>query len=276
MKFIVLGSVEELKSKINSKQDLEILNWLTPLKYDLQQNDYFQRRQADTGQWFLDSKEFQQWLKASSKTLFCPGLPGAGKTILTSVVVNNLAQRFSKDPSVGIAYIYCNFRRTEEQNIRDLLGSLLKQLAGGYRSLPSEVKDLYDRHKARQTRPSLEEIVDALHFVAAKCSRVFILVDALDECQVSDGCRNRLLSELCHLQEKHEANILATSRPVPEISDHLKVSESLEIRASTDDVRRYLESNMGQLPTCVGRNRQLQEDIKVGISKAVDGMYVAG
>ena len=260
---------------MDGNEDLEILNWLTRIDYGSQQSDYSRIQQAGTGQWLLDSAEFQEWLKTSQKTLFCPGIPGAGKTILTSAVVNELTKRFSTDLRIGIAYFYCNFQRKHEQKTHDLLASLLKQLAESYPSLPGSVKDLYDRHKAKRTRPSLEEISRTLHSVAAKYLRVYIIVDALDECQALDGCRAGLLSELFNLQKRHRANILATSRFIPEIVNKFKGSDLLEIRASREDVERYLEGHMGQLLYFVQQNQQLQTDIKIGISEAVDGMYVS-
>jgi type III secretory pathway component EscU len=48
----------------------------------------------------------------------------------------------------------------------------------------------------------------------------------------------------------------------------------LEIRASKNDVERYLEDHIAGLPTFVQKNRQLQEEIETGISEAVDGMYI--
>ena len=79
------------------------------------------------------------------------------------------------------------------------------------------------------------------------------------------------------LQSSNKARneYLATSRFTPEIVDRFKDSESLEIRASSEDVERYLEGHIEQLPTFVQRNRELQEEIKTGISAAVDGMYVS-
>ena len=50
-------------------------------------------------------------------------------------------------------------------------------------------------------------------------------------------------------------------------------SVSLEIRAS-EDVQRYLDGHMSQLPSCVSRSSDLQEQIKTEIIKAVDGMYI--
>jgi len=107
-------------------------------------------------------------------------------------------------------------------------------------------------------------------------SRAFIVVDALDECRASNGCRSRFLSEIFNLQAKSKANIFATSRFIPEITERFEGSMLLEIRASEHDVRRYVDGHMSHLPSFVGRSLDLQEEIKAEIVKAVDGMYVSG
>jgi hypothetical protein len=141
-------------------------------------------------------------------------------------------------------------------------------------SLSSSVKDLYDRHTARRTRPSLDEIIGVLQSVAVTYSRVFIIVDALDECQVSDGCRQRFLLSLFNLCVKYGVNVFATSRPISSIEKEFEGNTMLEIRANEEDVRRYLEGYMFRLPGFVVRSLKLQEEIKTRIIKAVDGMYV--
>jgi Cdc6-like AAA superfamily ATPase len=83
-----------------------VLDWLTPVDYATQQSDFISRRQEGTGQWLLDSDQFRNWVDQSNQTLFCPGIPGAGKTMMTSTVVEHLQTRFRNDSSVGIAYIY--------------------------------------------------------------------------------------------------------------------------------------------------------------------------
>lgn len=120
-----------------------ILDWLCPIDYAAQQSDFISRRQARTGQWLLDSADFQEWLMTSKQTLFCPGIPGAGKTILTATVVENLDMTFENDGSIEIAYLYCNFRRHHEQNLEDLLASLLKQLV--HFTILTKISE-HDRH----------------------------------------------------------------------------------------------------------------------------------
>jgi hypothetical protein len=48
----------------------------------------------------------------------------------------------------------------------------------------------------------------------------------------------------------------------------------IEIRASGEDVQRYLDGHMSQLPPFILRNPDFQEEIQIEIIKAVNGMYV--
>jgi len=241
-----------------------ILDWLTPIDYASQQSDFIARRQEGTGLWLLDSSEFQGWLNQSAQTLFCPGIPGAGKTMITS-----------NDPNIAIAYLYCNFRRQQEQKPIDLLASLLKQLIQRRPSVPENVTSLYKHHYNERTRPSFNEISKVLHSIVTNYYRAFIIIDALDECHISNRGRRILLSDVFNLQVESGINIFVTSRFIPEIMKEFEQSTSLEIRASDKDVQRYLDANMSQLPSFVLRSPDLQEGIKTEIVKAVDGMYVS-
>ncbi|RDW85168.1 hypothetical protein BP6252_02758 [Coleophoma cylindrospora] len=255
-----------------NRDSQEILNWITPIDYAAQQSDFIGRRQDGTGQWLLDSVEFQTWLQTPKKTLFCPGIPGAGKTILTSIVVEQLKSRFVDNKSIGIAYLYCNFRRQDTQNTKELLSSLLRQLSEGQSSVPGIVKDLHERHESKRTSPSLDEVSRAVKSVTSLYSRVFIVIDALDECQ--QGCRKLLLSEISSLQTDCEVNFFATSRFIPDITRIFDGDLWLEIRASKGDIERYLDAHMADLSTFDEWDQKLQDEIKTGISDAVDGMFL--
>ena len=267
-------SVEIMKSKLDKEEDLNILKWLTPIDYATQQSDYIGRRQPRTGQWLLGSAEYQEWLKAPGKTLFCPGIPGAGKTILTATVIDDVYSRFQCDNSIGIAYLYCDYRRQHEQNIEDLLSNLLKQLTQQQASIPDHVRTLYNQYRNKPSRPTLDELLSILHSVSILYSRVLIIIDALDECQVNNGCRTRLLSRMFELQARVRVSVFSTSRYDREIVEKFKESLSLEIRARDEDVQIYLASSMERLPSFVCSNPGLQNKVKATISKAVDGMYV--
>jgi hypothetical protein len=265
----------ELQGKHQAERNQEILTFLTAIDYGAQQSDFLSRRQEGTGRWLLDSDEFQRWSDGDRQTLFCQGMPGAGKTIMASIVVDHLYTKYQNDDNIGIAYLYCNFRRKQEQKPTNLLASLLKQLTQRLPSIPESVKSLYESHNDKRTRPSFDEISKELRSVVVNYSKVFIVIDALDECQVSDGSHKRFLSEIFNLQIKTGLNLFTTSRFIPEIKKEFKGSVSLEIRASEEDVRRYLNRYISQLPSFVLSSPDLQEEIKTKILKAVDGMYVS-
>jgi len=223
----------------------------------------------------LKSKEFQEWINHPKQTLFCPGIPGAGKTIITSIVIDHLRTKFCDGNSIGVTYLYCHYK--QKQELADFFASLLKQLIQEQASLPRSMMALYKHCKNKQTRPSLNEILSVLYSVVADYSKAFIIIDALDECQVSSGDRRRLLSEIFDIQTKSGVNLFVTSRFIPDIKDEFerRGSSLLEIRATDEDVRRYLDDHISQLPSFVLRSLELQENIKTRILKAVDGMYVA-
>ena len=251
----------------------KLTHWLTPIDYAPQQSDFINRRQEGTGQWLLNSSEFQEWLNKSKQTLFCPGIPGAGKTIITSIVVDHLCTRFQNDASIGIAYVYCNYQQQQEQGPADMLASLLKQLIQERPPAPNSVKTLYERHEAKGTRPSCDEIRKELQSVVPGYSRVFIVIDALDECRASNT--RRLLSEIFDIQTMTGANLFATSRFIPEIVKEFEGSISLKICASDEDVLRYLDRQIPQLlRSGISRYADLQDMIRKEILKAVSGMYV--
>jgi NACHT domain len=276
--FTTKVSVDRLHERQDDRERYEehetVLDWLTPIDYAPQQSDFIARRQKGTGQWLLESDEFQEWLTKDAQTLFCPGIPGAGKTIITSIVIDHLHSKFQNDGSVGIAYIYCNFRRQQEQKSEDLLASLLKQLCQEKPSMPEIMKNLYKRHKDKRTRPSIDEVSKALHSVVADYSKTFIIIDGLDECQVTDGSRMKFLSEILYLQTKVGVSLFMTSRFVQEIMKNFQGCVSREIIASDKDVQRYIESHTLQLPSFVCRSPALQEEIITKIVKTVKGMYV--
>jgi len=267
---------------INRQDDQDrraIIDWLTPIDYASRQSDFLSRRQEGTGEWLLNSDEFQAWINTSKQTLFCPGIPGAGKTITTSIVVDHLYAEFQKDASVGIAYIYCNYQRQQEQKLEDLLLTLLRQLAQKQPAVPADIKNLYDQHRTKGSRPSLDEIVRVLHSTLQIFSRAFIIIDALDEYHVSNsGGQKRLLSEVFRLQGQAQLNLFATSRFVSEIISQFEGCISKEIRAQDDDVLRYVNGRISQLlRSRISKHTEypdLQNTIRSDIVKAVDGMYV--
>lgn len=270
----ISSGVQDMRSRQLDRDHQVIFDWLTPFNYGSQQSDYFKKSQQGTAQWFLESAEYRYWLDKNGKTLFCPGIPGAGKTTLSSIIINDLHTRFSDNPDIGIGYLYCNFRQEEEQTIDYLLAILVKQLSRGRHYLPESVNSLHGKHKKNATRPLVKELSATLQDLIGLYTKVFIIVDGLDECRALDDCRGKLLSEIFRLQDVSMINLLATSRPIAEITKAFQQSPCLGIRAAKDDVILYVDRHIGMLRPVVTTKPRLQELIKTVISDAADGMFL--
>src|SRR5271170_5087463 len=95
-------SRSRIDSHLQSSSDDErevIASWLSSLNFQTSQNEFIQKREKGTGEWFLESREFKEWRDGTSEMLWCPGdgriifvtrshfltgqwTAGAGKTIL--------------------------------------------------------------------------------------------------------------------------------------------------------------------------------------------------
>jgi Cdc6-like AAA superfamily ATPase len=269
----VSTDVGKVLDRQHDQEQQAILTWLTSVDYSTQQNDYFGRRQEGTGEWLLESDKFRGWENNERHTLFCLGIPGVGKTMITSIVVDHLFRKFGDNPGIGIAFLYCNFRQQQEQQ-KDLFLSLLKQFAQRIPTIPECVTRLYEDHKRNRTRPSFGEISTALHSVIAGYSRSFIIIDALDEYSATDGVVSQFLEELFNLRAKTRSSLFATSRPIFGIPEQFKRRQSavLEINTSNEDMLRYLDGHIYQISSYVRISPDIEEKIKTAIINAADGM----
>jgi hypothetical protein len=210
-------------------------------------------------------------LEGKKKTLFCPGIPGTGKTMIASIVIDHL--KTFPDSETGNAFLYCVYKRQDNQDVDDLLASLLGQLTLWKSTIPASVRKLYDEHlDDKKPRLSRNEIHGALSSIIKTYSRTFIIIDALDECK-TNRIRNELLSEVYKLQEGSDLRLMVTFRPSIELEPPSSMTK-LEIRARMEDIDQYLNDQMSELCTIVQKNNELQRKIKDHILTSVDGMYV--
>jgi hypothetical protein len=149
------------------------------------------------------------------------------------------------DPTIGLAYIYYNFQGKSVQKIKDILASLLAQLAYGRPSLPQGMINLFNKHQSTKTQPLLDELSRTLCFVAEVYLRVFIVIDALDECE--DSSRKKVLDELFNLQIRSSRNILATFRMDKGITNRFDGCRSKTVNADNNDVRKYVNMQIKDL-----------------------------
>ncbi len=179
-------AVEKLTVKLDSEAHQRALDWLDPGDQANHQNDILARVQLGTGQWILIDPVFLEWFRATGPaTLLLPGIPGAGKTFIASVVIDHLQKMASSNGTAGLAFFYNSFGRSATQSRLDIISSLARQLSSQHAQNIDVVKKLYQEHQTSKpaTRPSLEEIFLIFEEMLPRFKTVFIVIDALDEGQ---------------------------------------------------------------------------------------------
>lgn len=164
-----------------------------------------------------------------------------------SAVVDDITRRYVPSEMTVTAYVYCNFRRKEVQTVEHFLSSLIKQTARALAQNPDSVTKLYEENKRNGTIPSALDLSDVLTSILGSFSTVFVLVDALDECDAES--RFALLSVLVDLQKKTPATLklFFILRPVPEIEERFCDAFICEIRAVSEDIYCYVYHQLFQI-----------------------------
>jgi hypothetical protein len=160
------------------------LDWLTPSTLDVifgeQHTDRLLRRVEETGNWFPGSLIFKVWIDQPQTTLCCLGIPGAGKSILSSIAIHHFQELQAEAPAgkIVVDFLLCDFKTKDGPE--DLLASLLKQLVR-HKEAPPDLQHLLRQYRAkpRGSRPLLSELVGCLGTAACSYSRTFVVIDAL-------------------------------------------------------------------------------------------------
>ena len=190
-----------------------VIDWLTPLNFLARQESIIKNRSKGTGAWFLKSDTFERWRSGDDLVLWCPGIPGAGKTFLASIVIEKLRELY-QGQNIAVFMLYCNYNDPETQSVQPLIASLVKQYIQERSVVDKRLGELHEAHYKKETRPTLEELKDLFDVAILQYDKTFIVLDALDE-MPNEKSRCDLVDSLRAF--KHKSNLLVTSRPTPAI-----------------------------------------------------------
>lgn len=237
--------------------------------------DAYDKWQPSTVQKLLQSEEYLGWVGGDVHTLWAHGIAGGGKTVFSSVVVSTLkdAQRSQgRNERAAVACLFCEYERQKDQTLRSLVLAILRQLADQCEILPDSVTALFSQYESiGSSHLRFEDISVALTATLGEFSRVYIVVDALDEC--SDGTRRELLAHLAEQQRKSELRILATARPTVDFrKEYGGECSELEIKADVTDVKTVLDKLIDKSNSFVRTDKELRKRVMDNVAVAVDGM----
>jgi ankyrin repeat domain-containing protein 50 len=143
-----------------------------------------------TCEWVLDNKQYVEWVTADkSQLLRLTGSPGIGKTTIASFLVDELKERAKYSGSTLFAFFLCDNKDERRRTATAVLRALLIQLLRQQPSFFKYVQPEYDKYGKDKFNSMFCENFDALWRVFEAVLRdtvkqsIFILIDALDECE---------------------------------------------------------------------------------------------
>ncbi|KAF5593766.1 zinc finger C2H2-type integrase DNA-binding protein [Fusarium subglutinans] len=166
-------------------QRLAVCHWLRAIDPAADQNVFCKIRAEypGTGGWLLGNHLFDGWLDPKfakiPPLLWLTGLPGAGKTILTSLIVEEVQ---NLTPRPHVLFFYCKQNVPEHNTFLAIARSFILQLLNQDKSL---LLYLYRKHcdSNEAVLSSIPLAQEMLNFLLSSCKNAYIIIDGLDECE---------------------------------------------------------------------------------------------
>ncbi|KAH6867720.1 hypothetical protein BKA70DRAFT_1211630 [Coprinopsis sp. MPI-PUGE-AT-0042] len=252
---------------------IEVRDWLSAVNFRKIQAENFSKGAPGTGMWFIMSPAFQRLLKSKYGILWGTGMPGAGKTILASLVISYLDNRAASSEAPGIsdcsiAYVYCRY--TEPLSVEDILAALVRQLLERYNFLLEVVEPMFAKHKFLDTRPSISELLSVLRDFTRRFKSNFYVLDGLDE--ALSHSRFDLLQALTSIR----GHFVIFSRPLDLLKSSVPEATFVNIAAHGNDIELYVKQQIAKTPLLqdIIASRNLEPEVVHKIVHKAHGMFL--
>ena len=175
---------------------------------------------------------------------------------------------------VAVVGLYCDFHAQQEQSTTNMLGAILKQLASRW-GIPDHTREAFREAKKEfgGRRLLLPDMVDILKRTIISLPRLFICIDALDECAPKH--RRELIESLRQIARVSPGTrIFLTGRP--HIGDEIGgcFSEAIRIplTPAPGDIKSYLEMRLDSDTDPDAMDDELRADIMRIIPERISEM----
>ncbi|KAH6873711.1 hypothetical protein BKA70DRAFT_281942 [Coprinopsis sp. MPI-PUGE-AT-0042] len=217
----ILGTIRNLR-----RVHLDILSKATP----------------GTGVWVFKTDKFLLWLDVDGnlKILWGTGIPGAGKTVLVSIVIQKLESLAAMDSRVCICYVYIRYSDRADLSVRNILEIFVQQTVERHPDCATIAQELYTRHLRERTQPTEAELLELLHQFTKVTTRTYYFLDALDE--APDRIQVDLVLKLASLNVR----LFITSRPLESVQARVPDAHCFPIVARDDDLDLHINQEIAR------------------------------
>ncbi|KAK9384571.1 hypothetical protein V1515DRAFT_632612 [Lipomyces mesembrius] len=245
-----LGHIPNCLRTLQCPDTLVVKNWLKENK------DKLLSKCID---WILRDEQYISWKDGDEVCLlWIKGGAGKGKTMLSIGLVERLS--LLDDASTVVTYFFCQNADYELNTLEAIIKGLILRLVNQKKELTKFLRRRWDKEKERfdedvtSWRTLWDIFLAMLEHCQEHCQRVYVIVDALDECQDNGMAKLLMCLVRTGLDRPSKIKWLSTSRPLDCAEQELltgpeQVLVSLELNSNhvSEAVKTYIAFKIVEL-----------------------------
>ncbi|KAI1264390.1 hypothetical protein F5Y18DRAFT_417729 [Xylariaceae sp. FL1019] len=255
-------------------------SWLSPPDPSTNYNNALKSRHPGSGKWLLKHPAYLGWESERNSFLWLTGIPGCGKTVLSSTIIEHLM----KEGASNILYFYFDFNDKNKQEFDKMLRSLANQIYNSCRDARKQLDTLYTSHAQGSQQPTSDLLHATLSRMMQQAENVHIILDALDECpKRNEHQSGGLLSWIHAIHQSHpNVHLLLTSRPEHDIMTNIQSWArdqdiiSIQNNLIQEDIDAYVRGRLRGIGILSQRWRtrpDVRNEIEDALMKQSNGMF---
>ncbi|KAK6342226.1 hypothetical protein TWF730_001704 [Orbilia blumenaviensis] len=264
-----------------SQVQVAIDSWLSPADPSTNYNAAIQRRHKDSGRWFLQSASFEKWKRQRNSFLWLRGIPGCGKTVLSSIIIEHLKESETIIDR-HLLYFYFDDNDVGKQSLEKMLRVLTSQLYTLRGEVSEQLHSLFSLCNNGKDQPALGSLRSTFVSMAEKAGEIWLVLDAVDESSRDTKTRKQLLSWIQDTvtSSRHlNIHLLITSRIEEDIESELKNCTikpqivSIHSDLIGNDIQEFIEHRVAETTEFKRWGPKGRERIKKVLSEKANGMF---
>ncbi|KAK3905757.1 hypothetical protein C8A05DRAFT_41334 [Staphylotrichum tortipilum] len=267
----IKADTNDIFAALTDVQEQHVYSWLYATDPSEIHDRSLDTCEPGTGEWLFRSPDWDSWLEEKTRCLWVHGIPGAGKTILASHLIERVKDHcWDRGAGDVCVYYYCHYSHTQDETAPFLRWVLL-ELCRRLGQVPQALYDLY-RYGGK---PTVRSLLRTLEQVIRQFDQVYIFVDAVDESLNRENLL-RVLRDLATGPAFENIRLLATSREYADIEEVMTdISTPISMRNSflDEDIALYVQSKLGSNSRLKRWPAQLREDVRKTLSAEANGMF---
>jgi hypothetical protein len=234
--------------------------------------------------WILEDPQYVSWKDGDDVCLlWIKGGAGKGKTMMSIGLIEWLS--LLQDASTVVTYFFCQNGNYELNTLEAITKGLILQLVNQQKELKESLRCHWDTMNERfdedmtSWRTLWNIFSEMLH--RCKCPRVYVIVDALDECQDNGMADLLRLIVRTGLDQPSKIKWLLTSRPLDSAerellagSDQVLVSLELNSKHVSESVKTYIAFKAAELDRRKTYGPTLRRKIQTELTEKAEDTYL--